>query len=231
MRRVRGRQRLRAAAHLVVDGQAPAAAAGCRAAVQRDLEDLGGDLGNLPGGFGISGISGSRGGRPAGHASNDCARCWMQGLGQRRETAHLHRRMQGQPALRPLPYNDGPGSSSPTLVQRCQGVLAPDELALIQPIASRRRAGPMAPCRAMPPRPLPQARFIRVPAGAKSRPWQAWAKGLSRLVKRLRRRARSPGAAHLNSWFNVRRPGSLLRHHAHPASYVSARCALPATAQ
>ena len=110
----------------------------------------------------------------------------------------------------------------PTLVQRCQGVLAPDELALIQAIASRRRAGPMAPLRGDAASTFAaQARFIeslqaQVPALA------GLGEGLSRLVNDYARELGHPALRISNSWFNVQRPGSLLRHHTHPASYVSA---------
>ena len=108
----RGRQRLRAAAHLVVDGQAQQPLRGVGAAVQRGFGGLGQGLGQFARRFRHQRYFWIKGwaARPR---RIDCARCWMQGLGQRRGLPHLHRRMQGQPALRPLPCNDGPGSSSP----------------------------------------------------------------------------------------------------------------------
>ncbi|MEO3690504.1 putative 2OG-Fe(II) oxygenase [Roseateles paludis] len=110
----------------------------------------------------------------------------------------------------------------PTLVQRCQGVLAPDELALIRSHCLTQESRPHGSLQGDAASTFAaQARFIealqaQIPALA------GLGERLSLLVNDYARELGHPLLRISNSWFNVQRPGSLLRHHTHPASYVSA---------
>jgi uncharacterized protein (TIGR02466 family) len=110
----------------------------------------------------------------------------------------------------------------PTLVQRHQGVLTPDEVAAVRAhclhLEARQHGSLLGDAQSSF---STESRLI----AALQAQFPALQGLEARLLSLINDYARELGHRPqrlTNSWFNVQRPGSLLRHHTHPASCISA---------
>lgn len=110
----------------------------------------------------------------------------------------------------------------PTLVHRYTDVLTPVQLATVRDhclsLEGRPHASLLGDARSTFDR---SAHFVEALEAAHAN-LAGLTQGLAQLMDGFARELGFDGARLSNSWFNVQRPGSLLKHHTHPDSRVSA---------
>lgn len=110
----------------------------------------------------------------------------------------------------------------PTLVHRYSDVLSPDQLATVRQhclaLEGRPHGSLLGDAQSTFDR---RASFIQSLEAAHAN-LAGLTDSLTRLMDAYARELGFDGARLTNSWFNVQRPGSLLKHHTHPDSRVSA---------
>jgi uncharacterized protein (TIGR02466 family) len=110
----------------------------------------------------------------------------------------------------------------PTLVVRYSEVLAPEQLAIILPHCLRLEVREHGSLLGDAHSSFDRRSQLLASLEAEHAALKGLTSGIARVLDDYARELGFDGARLANSWFNIQRPGSVLKHHTHPHSRVSA---------